>query len=95
MFHLVSYWWFQEDPIYNINQFVLQELGNCGRVSDCEELVGVIHRTVVKDFTWMVSDCEELVGGNRPRSTNWYMTIQYYNINYNQAPKNTNWPGLP
>ena len=22
------------------------------------------------------------------------MTIQYYNINYNQAPKNTNWPGF-
>ena len=47
------------------------------------------------DFTWRVSDCEELVSGNRPRSTNWCMTIQYYNINYNQAPKNTNWPGLP
>jgi len=47
------------------------------------------------DFTWRVSDCEDLVGGNRPRSTIWCMTIQYYNINYNQAPKNTNWPGLP
>jgi len=44
---------------------------------------------------WRVSDCEELVGRNRPRSTIWCMTIQYYNINYNQAPKNTNGTGLP
>jgi len=32
----------KENPIYNINRFVLQEYGNfTWRVSDCEELVGV------------------------------------------------------
>ena len=33
------------NAIYNINRFVLQELGNLpGGVSECEELVGVTHR---------------------------------------------------
>jgi len=30
--------------LYNINRFVLQELGNVVEVSDCEELVGVTYR---------------------------------------------------
>jgi hypothetical protein len=35
----------EEDPIYNINWFVLQECGDfTWRVSDCEELVGIAHR---------------------------------------------------
>ena len=38
--------WFQQDTIYNINWFVLQECGDIAwRMSDCEELVGVF-RTV-------------------------------------------------
>ena len=42
--------------MYNINRFVLQELGILlGDFLTCEELVGV---------TWRVSDCEELVGVN-------------------------------
>ena len=28
MFHLDSFWWFQGNPKYNINRFVLQEWGN-------------------------------------------------------------------
>jgi len=27
MFHMYSYWLFQENPIYNTNRFVLQEMG--------------------------------------------------------------------
>ena len=38
-------WVYYENPIYNINLFVLQECGGfIWRVSDCEELVGVTHR---------------------------------------------------
>ena len=46
MSHLVSYKWLvQENTIYNINRFVLQELEIFARrVSDCEELVGFIHK---------------------------------------------------
>ena len=48
IFHRFSYWLVQENPKYNINQFVLQGSGeDCGVVSDCEELVGV---------TWRLSD---------------------------------------
>ena len=48
MSHEVSYWWLKENPIYNINRFVLQECGDfTWRVPDCEELVGV---------TWSSSD---------------------------------------
>ena len=32
-----------ENTIYNINRFVLQEMGILRRVSDCEELVGATH----------------------------------------------------
>ena len=44
MFHLDSYSLVLENPMYNINRFVLQESGNLlGGLSDCEELVGVTH----------------------------------------------------
>jgi len=33
--------------MFNINLFVLQELGKLWRVSDCEELVGVTHRGMI------------------------------------------------
>ena len=36
---------YQENLTYNINRFDLQESGDfIWRVSDCEELVGIIHR---------------------------------------------------
>ena len=48
MFHLVSYWLVLEEPnIYqNLVDFT-RIWGDCGGLSDCEELVGV---------TWNVSD---------------------------------------
>jgi len=43
------------NSIYNINRFVLQELGNfTWRVSDCEELVGVAHRRWWGWFWWIL-----------------------------------------
>ena len=54
--HLGSLLVVYENPIYNINRFVLQESGSyLEGVSDCEDLVGV---------TWRVSDCEELIGSS-------------------------------
>jgi len=40
-------WFVYENPIYNTNRFVLQELGKVAEVSDCEELVGVTHRMMM------------------------------------------------
>jgi len=41
-------------PIYNINRFVLQECGeDCGVVSDCDELVGVLTGDDGVGFRWL------------------------------------------
>ena len=47
-FNWFPHWLFQENPIYNINQFVLQCVGDfTWRVSFCEELVGVLEISIV------------------------------------------------